>query len=220
MVLVVRKEVYVVIGTKMAKGKETRERILSAAKRIMANKGYVGAGVDEIMQEAGVGKSSFYHFFPSKVALGEAVLDEYVQEFRSEIISKVFESDTRAKERIPAFFCKFADRLLTSNEDTLLVTWSAEVPFLPEELRAKFLSLITVIREGFERTYENAIREYDLFPEAPIEELGENTLSYFLGLLVLSRAFDSPSLLREKAKSVIHLWREYTLDEKPAHRAF
>lgn len=184
----------------------------------MANKGYVGAGVDEIMQEAGVGKSSFYHFFPSKVALGVAVLDEYVQELRTGLMPEIFHNKIRAKERIPAFFSKLAERLHSGSEDTLLVTWSAETPFLPEELRNKLLSLITDIREEFERTFEDAIQEYDLFPEAPIEELAENTMSYLLGLLVLCRAYDSPSLLREKANSVKNLWREYTLDEKPAHR--
>lgn len=202
----------------MAKGKDTRDRILSAAKRIMADKGYVGAGVDEIMHNANVGKSSFYHFFPSKAALGEAVLDIYVQKLKSELISEVFQSKVRAKERIPVFLLKLSERLSSSKEDMLLLTWSVEAPFLHEELRTKFLDVLNALRKEFERSLREAVHEYDLFPGAPIQELAEMVLSYILGLFVLCRTGNSPSLLREKARGVTKLWKEYALDDKPPQR--
>lgn len=53
----------------------TRERIVHAADRLFFASGYNTVGVSEICGAAGVRKGSFYHFFPSKAALGVAVVD-------------------------------------------------------------------------------------------------------------------------------------------------
>jgi TetR/AcrR family transcriptional repressor of nem operon len=61
--------------------RDTRERILQAATEIFQTKGYHGCGINEILSAAEVPKGSFYHFFASKEALAEAVLDAYVSCF-------------------------------------------------------------------------------------------------------------------------------------------
>ncbi|MGJ3241388.1 MAG: TetR/AcrR family transcriptional regulator [Opitutales bacterium] len=52
-----------------------RERILATACRLFAAQGYRGTGINQIIEEAGVAKASFYHHFPSKDALGLAWLE-------------------------------------------------------------------------------------------------------------------------------------------------
>lgn len=49
--------------------RETRDRILTAARRLFHVNGYTAVGVADICREASVVKGSFYHFFPSKVCL-------------------------------------------------------------------------------------------------------------------------------------------------------
>lgn len=48
---------------------KTRERILDAAATVFRRLGYEGAGVDAVMQEAGLTAGGFYSHFPSKEAL-------------------------------------------------------------------------------------------------------------------------------------------------------
>lgn len=55
---------------------ETRRLILDAAYAVFARRGYGGAAVDEILAEAGVSKGAFYHHFPSKEAVFQALLAE------------------------------------------------------------------------------------------------------------------------------------------------
>lgn len=55
---------------------ETRQLILDAAYAVFARRGYGGAAVDEILSEAGVSKGAFYHHFPSKEAVFQALLTE------------------------------------------------------------------------------------------------------------------------------------------------
>lgn len=54
----------------------TRERILEVAAAEMLQHGYQGASTSEILKKLGISKGALYHHFPSKKALGYAVLEE------------------------------------------------------------------------------------------------------------------------------------------------
>jgi TetR/AcrR family transcriptional repressor of nem operon len=47
----------------------------------MSRKGFTAVGLTEILKEAGVPKGSFYHFFASKDAFGEALLSDYFEAY-------------------------------------------------------------------------------------------------------------------------------------------
>lgn len=57
-------------------GHPTRRRLVEAAVRVFAEKGYYAAAVDDIVRESGTSKGSFYHFFPSKQAIFLALVDQ------------------------------------------------------------------------------------------------------------------------------------------------
>ena len=52
-----------------------RKQLLDAARKVFRDKGYEGATVSEIAQEAGLGKGTFYFYYPSKVAIAVALRD-------------------------------------------------------------------------------------------------------------------------------------------------
>ena len=55
-------------------GARNRTAILDAAERITFDRGFAGAGVDRIIEEAGTTKGAFFHHFASKAALAEALI--------------------------------------------------------------------------------------------------------------------------------------------------
>jgi AcrR family transcriptional regulator len=55
-----------------------RSRILDAAFRLFQSQGFNATSVHEIMAAAGVSGGALHHHFPTKQALGEAVIDENV----------------------------------------------------------------------------------------------------------------------------------------------
>ncbi|MDX1648020.1 MAG: TetR/AcrR family transcriptional regulator [Longimicrobiales bacterium] len=57
-----------------ARGKRTRERILRAAVRLFSTHGFTDTSVSDILEEAGAGKSQFYHYFDDKADLVRHVL--------------------------------------------------------------------------------------------------------------------------------------------------
>jgi AcrR family transcriptional regulator len=61
--------------------RETHDRLLSAAFRLMAENGMEGVAVNEITEAADVGFGSFYNHFDSKEAIHAAVLDRVFEDF-------------------------------------------------------------------------------------------------------------------------------------------
>lgn len=57
-------------------GAETRAALLSAAASEIHRHGFQAASLARILADTGVTKGALYHHFPSKLALGHAVLDE------------------------------------------------------------------------------------------------------------------------------------------------
>ncbi|WP_460709165.1 TetR/AcrR family transcriptional regulator [Lysobacter terrae] len=61
--------------------RETRQRLLEAALRLMAKKGMEGVVINEITEAADVGFGSFYNHFESKEAIYSAVVDWVFEDF-------------------------------------------------------------------------------------------------------------------------------------------
>ena len=64
---------------------ETRQHILDVAKALMTQKGYTAVGLAEVVAAAGVPKGSFYYYFKSKEEFGQALLQEYFDEYLAKI---------------------------------------------------------------------------------------------------------------------------------------
>src|SRR6478672_11242918 len=56
----------------------TRQRLLDAAEQVFAEKGYHGAGVDDIIRASDSSKGGFYFHFPNKQAIFLALVDALV----------------------------------------------------------------------------------------------------------------------------------------------
>lgn len=80
---------------------KSREKILSAALKLFAEKGYETTSVDDVVKRAKVSKGSAYHYFPSKEALLRAVVVNGLSAFGA-LVERV-ESAQSPKEKLAAF---------------------------------------------------------------------------------------------------------------------
>ena len=62
------------------KSDNTRRRLLEAAFQVICRRGFQAAGLNEILELAGLTKGAIYHHFSGKTALGYAVVEEIVGE--------------------------------------------------------------------------------------------------------------------------------------------
>ena len=84
-------------GSGMVKQEErkaaTRSAVLKAAWQLFGQNGYTATSVDDIAAKAGVAKGAFYHHFPTKAALFEAVLEGV----SARILAQVMEASSGSK---------------------------------------------------------------------------------------------------------------------------
>lgn len=64
-----------------AKGRQTREKILSASREVFTNRGYFGASVSEITRRCGLSQGTFYQYFNSKDQVLLELTDQMLADF-------------------------------------------------------------------------------------------------------------------------------------------
>src|SRR3954454_19500663 len=67
-------------GPRTEKGRATRERILQAASRLVAERGVDQVSLEDVEREADVGRSQLYHYFDGRDDLLRAVIDTTTEE--------------------------------------------------------------------------------------------------------------------------------------------
>ncbi len=77
--------------------KDTRQRILDAAKAIFSEKGYTKTGVSDITEMADIAKGSFYTYFRNKHDIFMVILDEFIGGLEA-ILSRIRTADIRDME--------------------------------------------------------------------------------------------------------------------------
>ena len=114
-----------------------RQHILDTATKILATKGFTAMGLNELLQTASVPKGSFYHYFASKEAFGEALLESYFANYLEELDSILSRPGVSNLERLLAYFLFWAETQSREEEShrCLAVKLSAEVSDLSEVMR-------------------------------------------------------------------------------------
>ena len=116
---------------------DTRKRILDAANRIMAVGGFSGVGLNEVLAAAAVPKGSFYHYFGSKDAFGEALIDAYFDRSLAELERLLRSADLSMVHRLMNYWKNWSYTQMGQDpyEKCLAVKLGAEVSDLSEAMR-------------------------------------------------------------------------------------
>ncbi|WEF33733.1 TetR/AcrR family transcriptional regulator [Pseudoduganella chitinolytica] len=116
---------------------DVRANILATGQRIMAWKGYSAVGLNEILTAARVPKGSFYHYFGSKDAFGEAMLQAYFDEYLAEIDRTMATPGLTMAQRLMQYWASWqqAQSFQDCQGKCLAVKLGAEVADLSEAMR-------------------------------------------------------------------------------------
>ncbi|MEU6718192.1 TetR/AcrR family transcriptional regulator [Nonomuraea sp. NPDC046802] len=63
------------MNLKAERGAATRDKVLSIATRLFADRGYDDTSIETVLQESGLSRGALYHHYAGKEALFEAVLE-------------------------------------------------------------------------------------------------------------------------------------------------
>lgn len=115
---------------------DIRQHILDVAYPLFVQRGFTAVGLTEVLSAAKVPKGSFYHYFGSKEAFGEAVIDAYFAGYFAHV-DAIFARPGTAGHRLVAYFRDWLDSQIgDAPARCLVVKLGAEVCDLSESMRA------------------------------------------------------------------------------------
>ncbi len=151
------------------RAKRTRRHLLAAARRVLAERGYAKATIDDVSREAGCSKGAYYFHFASKEEVLLAVVDDWIRD-RSQRLTKV----ANGKGAVGTSLIDTIDALLVPDDGTgweprlLLELWSQgqrnrEVGRRLAEAQRRWRELLV---QTFRRTQEAGALPVDITPES------------------------------------------------------
>ncbi|WP_193045396.1 TetR/AcrR family transcriptional regulator [Mycolicibacterium baixiangningiae] len=176
---------------------DTRQAILDTAERLMVQKGYSAVGLTEVLTTAGVPKGSFYHYFSSKDAFGEAMLQKYFTDYLANMDRIIATPGAGPAEQLMTYWQQFYDKQKVDDCQgrCLVVKLAAEVADLSEPMRLTLQQGTAGIIDRLERMLAAGVEDHSLpLPVTPA--LAANSLyGAWVGASVLAKVNRSPEHL-------------------------
>ncbi len=139
----------------------TKIHLLNTGYQLIAHKGFTAVGIKQILDTAGVPKGSFYHYFASKEAFGEAIISHYFTRYKTRL-DIINQQDVSAQQKLYNYFQNWYDTQQNGcdHEKCLVVKLSAEVADLSDPMRIAlnngYQQTITWLAEQIKSGWEEA----------------------------------------------------------------
>ncbi len=168
---------------------DTRRSILDTAQRIMSRKGFAAVGINEVLSAAGVPKGSFYHYFDSKDAFGEAMMQSYFTDYLADMDRILAEPGATSAQRLLNYWQSWRD---TQSVDEcqgkcLAVKLGAEVADLSESMRLALKDGTTAIVDRLERTIAAGVEDGSLSVNDGARTTAQILYDMWLGASVMAK---------------------------------
>lgn len=165
---------------------DMRQHIIDVAKSLMTQKGYTAVGLLEVLKTAGVPKGSFYHYFRSKEEFGQALLEEYFQEYIGRV-DIVMAAQGNGAERLLGYLRYWAKTQAFDHpeEKCLVVKLGAEVCDLSQDMRSVLEEGTALIIQRITRCVEQGKADGSITTTQDAEALAESLYQLWLGASLL-----------------------------------
>ena len=123
---------------------ETRAQLIRVGMEILTAQGFNGTGIDEVLRRVGVPKGSFYHYFRSKDAFGEAVIAGYGDYFARKLERLFGDTGRPPLARLRAFVeeAKQGMRRYDFRRGCLVGNLAQEMAGMNEPFRARLSAIL------------------------------------------------------------------------------
>jgi TetR/AcrR family transcriptional repressor of nem operon len=189
---------------------DTRSTILASGQRLMAGKGFSAVGLNEILLSAGVPKGSFYHYFGSKDAFGEALIEHYFDAYLAEIDRTFRRPGLTMAERLLIYFGDWqeAQSFLDCQGKCLAVKLGAEVADLSEPMRAAMRQGTDGIVERLAFAIRAGVAEGSLAVDGDPTLVAQALYQHWLGASVMVKIVRGPQPFQSAmmiTRQILHL---------------
>jgi len=186
--------------------KATRELLLEAAFWEIFKSGFQAASLDAILKETGVTKGALYHHFPSKAALGHAVIDEVIGHYLHELWVKSLEGTT---DPVTAMQTLFREKSQACTEEEIMLgcplnNLAMEMSPVDEEFRQHIHRLFGLWKDGMADALQRGQSAGTVRQDIDADRVATFILATLEGSLGMAKAAQSVDLLQQNMDMMIH----------------
>jgi TetR/AcrR family transcriptional regulator, transcriptional repressor for nem operon len=188
---------------------EPRERILKAALELFRTKGYHAVGTQEICERAEVLKGTLYHFFPTKIDVAIAVLENYRVGSTLEIAEATGQRFKPARRLAGLFDLEYQcakDQLVLYGFVTGCFHNTMAMELTTTEPRAR--DVLERITAAWAKTLEPTIQDLidtSVIPKCDIHAASKLVLALLSGSTLIAKLHNDPEIIPQMGRSVLRL---------------
>ena len=147
----------------MKKGEKRKQELLQIAYRMFISRGYENTSVDEIIEEAGIAKGTFYYYFETKEQLLEEVIGMMIDR-ETEAAAQILKAEIPVTQKIAGIISSFRP----TQEETPIegALMQPENIVMHEKIRKKLVeTAIPLLSEVVEEGIAQGVFACDCIPE-------------------------------------------------------
>ena len=163
-----------------------RDRILEAGLKVMVRKGYVGAGVRDIVAEASAPQGSFTNHFRSKEDFAREVLDLYFDHTKRVVVEALEDRSLNPRERLGRYLDIITGRFAAAKfgRGCLIGDFSLEAAPQSEMLRTRLTEIFAEWRAPFAACIAEGQATGEIAATFAPEDLADFLLSSWEGAIL------------------------------------
>jgi TetR/AcrR family transcriptional repressor of nem operon len=176
----------------------TKDLLLETGRKVFLERGYNHAGIESILQEAGVPKGSFYNYFESKEDFGLQVIERFAACHDEELDRCLNDPTLDPLARLRSYFQTVIDKLEEGRcrKGCLIGNLSQEMADQSERFRARLEEVL----DGWVKRIESCLLEAQnrgaISPTEDIRTLAEFLLNAWQGAILRAKTARSTAPLK------------------------
>ena len=188
----------------MAKGSDTRERILEIAEASVLSKGFGATSIEEVIAEAGITKSGFFYHFRDKNELARAMLVRYVEE-NDRLFADLFgRGEELADDPLQAFLIglkllaeTLAD-LPNGHPGCMIASVCYQERLFDREVRAIMTRSVEGWNAFFRKRLADILAAYPAVEPVDLDQLANMMSCVVDGGIIMSKVLNDPAILPQQ----------------------
>jgi len=188
----------------MAKGLQTRERILDTAFRLAAREGLDGLSLSTLAGELGLSKSGLFAHFTSKEELQLEMLREASRQFVDMVMTPAFQKG-RGLPRLKALFDNWRQWMTSLPGGCIFVAASAELDDREGPVRALVVEQQRELLKALARTARICVEEGHFRADLDVDQFAFDVLGIYLAFHEIHRLLREPRAEQRARRSFARL---------------
>jgi TetR/AcrR family transcriptional repressor of nem operon len=180
---------------------DTRSALLSEAEALIRTRGYAAFSYADLSERVGIRKASIHHHFPTKEALGTAVIDTYLERFVAELDTLASRSIS-AKRKLLAYGDFFAVSL-RDGQMPLCGALAGDAAYLPASMQQRVGKFFELHLSWLEKTLADGIAAGEIEDGRSPKAYALLLLSTLQGASVVAWALKDPSVIKPAYRQAV-----------------